>query len=128
MEYYFSKTVNLNFNETVKKTIEILKQEGFGILTEIDVNDILKKKLGVNFKKYKILGACNPSLGYQALQAEENIGLMLPCNIIVKESGENKSEVVAINPVVSMMAVENPQLMSITGEVKEKLGKVIKKL
>ena len=128
MSYYFSKTIDLNFDETVAKVEEALKQEGFGILTEINVNEVLKKKLDVDFKKYKILGACNPPLAYRALQTEENIGLMLPCNFVVKYAGENQSEVLAINPSASMMAVDNENLKDVAQEVNKKIECVIENL
>jgi len=125
MQYYFSKVVTLNFDEAVSRVIDALKEEGFGVLTEIDIKKTLKKKLNVDFKKYRILGACNPPLAYQALQAEENVGLMLPCNVIVKECEENKVEVAAIDPVASMGAVNNPKLLSLAEIVSAKLKKVI---
>jgi len=125
MQYYFSKALTLNFDEAVSKVIDALKEEGFGVLTEIDIKETLKKKLDVDFKKYRILGACNPPLAYQALQAEENIGLMLPCNVIVKEGEDDKVEVVAIDPATSMGAIDNPKLLSLAGEVGAKLKKVI---
>jgi len=127
-DYYFHKYLNLNFDEAGSKVVEELKREGFGVLTEIDVQETLKKKLDVDFKKYKILGACNPPLAYQALQAEENIGLMLPCNIVIKEGEDGQTEILAIDPVASMSAVENPRLKPIAEQVKMKLREVIKNL
>ncbi len=127
-DYYFHKYLDLTFDETINKLIKELEKEEFGVLTEIDIKEKLKQKLDVDFKKYKILGACNPALAYQALQAEENIGLMLPCNFIVKEVTEGKSEVAAIDPVVSMQAIDNPALINIAKEVKGKIGKVINNL
>lgn len=128
MRYYFSKILNMSFNDAIPKVIEELKKEGFGILTEIDVKEALKKKLNVDFRQYKILGACNPSYAYQALQAEDKIGTMLPCNVIVQEMTDGKVEVAAIDPIASMQAVRNPALEGIAIEVQSKLKKVIDKL
>jgi uncharacterized protein (DUF302 family) len=125
MSYYFSKLLGLSFDDAVLKVIEDLKKEGFGIITEIDVKETLKKKLNVDFKKYKILGACNPSFAYQALQAEDKIGTMLPCNVIVQEAAGGKTEVAAIDPVASMQTIENPELRDIAAEVRNRLKKVI---
>jgi uncharacterized protein (DUF302 family) len=125
VSYYFSKTVKSTFDEAVARVAEGLKAEGFGILTEIDVKEALKKKLDVDFRKYRILGACNPPLAYKALQAEDKIGAMLPCNVIVQELAEGAVEVAAVDPVASMMAVENRALGEIAGEVRSKLKKVI---
>jgi len=107
---------------------EELKKEGFGILTEIDVKETLKKKLNVDFKKYRILGACNPPFAYQALQAEDKIGTMLPCNVVVQELAEGKVEVAAIDPAASMQAIENPKLRDIAEQVRIKIRKVIDNL
>jgi len=128
MSYYFSKTLNVSFDEAIKKVTEELKKEGFGILTDIDVKETLKKKLNVEFQKYRILGACNPPFAYQALQAEDKIGTMLPCNVIVQEKVDGKVEVSAIDPVASMMAVKNEKLMGIAKQVQEKLHRVIENL
>ena len=128
MTYHFSKTVALPYDEAISKVTEALKQEGFGILTEIDVQATLKKKLNLDFKKYKILGACNPSLAHEALQAEDKIGTMLPCNVIVQEQADGKIEVSAVDPVASMMAVQNPQLANIATQVRAKLKAVIESL
>ena len=125
MAYYFSKILNTTFNEAVSKVAEGLKKEGFGILTDIDVHGTLKKKLNADFRKYRILGACNPPFAYQALQAEDKIGTMLPCNVIVQEHAEGKVEVAAIDPVASMQAIENPKLKDIAQQVREKLKRVI---
>jgi uncharacterized protein (DUF302 family) len=125
MSYYFSKKVNIPYEEAITKVTEELKKEGFGILTEIDVKDTLKKKLDVDFHKYKILGACNPPYAYKALQAEDKIGLMLPCNVIVQETPEGLVEVAAIDPIASMQAVENPALGEVASGVQDKLKKVI---
>jgi uncharacterized protein (DUF302 family) len=125
MSYSFSKKVVLSYEKTIEKVTEELKKEGFGVLTEIDVKDTLKKKLNVDFKKYKILGACNPPFAHRALQSEEQIGLMLPCNVIVYETDDGQSVVAAIDPVASMQAVQNPGLKKIADEVQSKLKKVI---
>ncbi len=128
MSYYFTKTLDVSFDEAITRVTEELKKEGFGILTEIDVKETLKEKLNVDFKKYKILGACNPPLAYKALQAEEKIGLMLPCNVVVQEISDGKIEVVAVDPVASMQAIENPKLRDIAEQVQIKLKKVINNL
>ena len=128
MSYYFSKIVDLSFDEAVQRVTEQLKQEGFGILTEIDMKATLKKRLDVDFRNYKILGACNPPFAYRALQAERMVGTMLPCNVIVQEAGEGKTEVAAIDPVASMQAVENAGLVEVAKEVQTKLKGVIEGL
>jgi uncharacterized protein (DUF302 family) len=125
MEYYFSAILHTNFDDAVAKITEALKTEGFGVLTEIDMQDKLKEKLGVDYKKYKILGACNPAYAYKALQAEEMIGVMLPCNIVVTDKEDGTTEVAAIHPVASMMAVQNPALEPLAQEITEKLKKVM---
>jgi len=127
MTYYFSKTIDLDFDSAIIKVTEELKKEGFGILTDIDVKATLKKKLDVDFHKYRILGACNPPFAYQALQAEDKIGTMLPCNVIVQER-DGKTEVSAIDPIASMQAVKNEALAGIAQEVRLKLRTVIEKL
>ena len=128
MTYYFQKTLDISFDEAILKVTEELKKEGFGILTEIDVKETLKEKLNVNFRKYRILGACNPPFAYQALQAEDKIGLMLPCNVVVQETPEKKTEVAAIDPVASMQTVDNPELRNVAKEVQRKLKNVINSL
>jgi uncharacterized protein (DUF302 family) len=128
MKYYFSKILEVPFDEAVTRVTEELKTEGFGILTDIDVKETLKKKLDVDFKKYRILGACNPPFAYQALQVESKIGTMLPCNVIVQETEDSKIEVAAIDPILSMQAVQNPNLQSIAEKVQAKLQSVIAKL
>lgn len=128
MSYYFNKTVDYGFEETIEIVTNKLKDEGFGILTEIDVKETLKKKLDVNFRKYIILGACNPPFAYKALQAEDKIGTMLPCNVIVQELEGSKTEVAAINPLQSMVAVQNKDLESIATEISSKLQNVISEL
>lgn len=127
MSYYFSKKSALGFEETIEKVTEALKQEGFGILTEIDVKETLKKKLDVDFRPYKILGACNPPFAYQALQAEDKVGIMLPCNVIVQEK-ENGVEIAVVDPVASMQAIENPKLGEIANEIRQRLHRVIDSL
>ena len=128
MSYYFSKILNVSFDEAILKVTDELKKEGFGILTDIDVKEALKKKLNVDFKKYRILGACNPPFAYQALQAEDKIGTMLPCNVIVQELADGSVEVAAVDPVASMQAIENPKLGEIAVRVQAKLQKVIENL
>ena len=119
------KKLDATYDEAIARATEELKKEGFGILTEIDVKDALKKKLDVDFRKYKILGACNPSFAYKALLAENKIGTMLPCNVIVQETDDGKVEVSAVDPIASMQAIDNPALGDIANEVRGKLKKVI---
>ena len=128
MEYYFSKTINLSFDDAINRVTEVLKSEGFGVISEIRMHEKLKEKLGVDFKKYTILGACNPAYAYKALQIEDKIGTMLPCNIVVQELSENHIEVAAVNPIASMMAVQNAALMGIAKDVTDKLQVVISRL
>jgi len=128
MEYYFSKTLNVSYDEAVKQINEALKTEGFGVISEINMHDKLKEKLGVDFKRYKILGACNPPYAYKALQAEDKIGTMMPCNVLVIEQEQNKIEIAAVNPIASMQAITNPSLGNIALEVTNKLKKVIDNL
>ena len=125
MTYYFSKTLPGGFDDAVRRVTEALKKEGFGIITEIDVKDTLKKKLGVEFRGYRILGACNPALAHEALKLEDKIGTILPCNVVVQETPDRKVEVVAIDPVASMMAVDNPALRATAEEVRERLRRVV---
>ena len=125
MSYHNTKIVNLTYDEAIEKVTEELKKEGFGVLTEIDVKETLKKKLDVDFRKYKILGACNPPLAYKALQTEENIGVMLPCNVIVQEKADGKVQVSAINPMTSMQSVANPNLAELAETVTNKLLNVL---
>ena len=127
MSYYFTTTVNLSFEEAIEKVTEELQKYGFGILTEIDVRETLRKKLDVDFRPYMILGACNPPFAYKALQAEEKIGTMLPCNVIVQEK-DNGVEISAVDPVASMQAVDNPALAEVAQAIREKLRSVIEKL
>jgi uncharacterized protein (DUF302 family) len=128
MTYYFTKQLSLDFDAAVERVTEQLKAEGFGILTEIDVQATLKKKLDADFRPYKILGACNPPFAYKALQAEDKIGLMLPCNVIVQETPDGAIEVSAIDPIASMQAVDNPSLGDVAVQVQAKLRAVIESL
>ncbi|MBZ0203048.1 MAG: DUF302 domain-containing protein [Ignavibacteria bacterium] len=128
MTYHNSVNVKYSFDEAILKVTEELKKEGFGVLTEIDVRETLKKKLDVDFRKYRILGACNPPLAYRALSEEENIGVMLPCNVIVQESPEGAVRVSAINPMESMKSVANPNLEEVAKTVTTKLLNVINNL
>ena len=128
MNYYFSKILKGNFNDTVEKVTAALKTEQFGVLTEIDIKDTLKKKLDVNFNNYKILGACNPPYAHKALLAENKIGTMLPCNVIVQELDSGDIEVAAVNPMASMQAVQNDALKGIAEEITLKLKAVIEGL
>ncbi|MHC4106293.1 MAG: DUF302 domain-containing protein [Planctomycetota bacterium] len=128
MSYYFSRKLNWDFEEAIEKVTDALKEEGFGVLTEIDVKATLKKKLDVDFRPYRILGACNPPFAYQALQAEDKIGTMLPCNVIVQQTGESVVEVAAVDPIASMQAIENPGLAEVAKQVQAKLKKVIENL
>jgi len=129
MSYYISTTLkNTSFEEALEKTTAALKEEGFGVLTEIDIKATLKKKLDADFYNYTILGACNPQLAHQALQAENKIGTMLPCNVIVQEREPGIVEISAVDPAASMMAVENNALADIAKDVQKKLTKVIKSI
>ena len=128
MSYYFNKTLKVSFDEAVSRVKDELKKEGFGILTEIDAQETLKKKLNVDFRKYRILGACNPPYAYEALQLEDKIGTMLPCNVIVQELAEGNVEVAAIDPIASMQAIRNPKLQGVAEQVQAKLRKVIENL
>jgi len=128
MEYYFSKILPCSFEEAEAKTLAALKEKGFGLITEIDMQAKLKEKLGVDIKKYKILGMCNPGFAYKALQAEEKIGTMLPCNVLVIDREDGTTEVSAVNPMASMMAIRNPALGVLANEVTEILEGVVKGL
>jgi len=125
MKYYIEKTTNYSFEEAVERVTEELKNEGFGIVTEIDMQKTLQEKINVDFRKYKILEACNPAFAYKSLQAEENIGIMLPCNIVVQENNLNKVGVAGVNPVSSMRGVNNPKMDDIAMQIQHKLKKVI---
>jgi len=128
MSYYFSKVLPLSFDEAVRSTTEALKREGFGIITEIDVKETFRKKLGIEFRNYRILGACNPALAHEALQLEDKVGTMLPCNVVVQETLGGTIEVAAIDPVASMLAIDNPRLKEAAEQVREKLRKVVASL
>jgi uncharacterized protein (DUF302 family) len=128
MTYHISKTLALSMDDAITKVTDALKQEGFGILTDIDVQKTLKTKIEVDFRPYRILGACNPGLAYQALQAEDKIGTMLPCNVIVQEHAPGQVEVSAVDPAESMKAIDNPALEGIATQVRSKLAEVIKRL
>lgn len=129
MKYYFNTTLkNVTFEAAKEKVTEELKKEGFGILTNIDVKKTFKKKLDVDFRSYEILGACNPHFAYKALSAEDKIGIMLPCNVIIEENENGTIEVSAVDPIASMGAVENPNLEEIAQEVQQKLKRVIDSL
>ena len=125
MSYYFAKTVEGSFDDVISRAIDALKTEGFGVLTEIDVKATLKKKIDADVHNYRILGACNAPFAYRALQAEDKIGTMLPCNVIVQERAGGLVEVAAVDPIASMQAVENPGLYAIAVEVQSKLQRVI---
>ncbi len=128
MQYSIDKILDMSFDDAVKRVIDELKKEGFGVLTDIDVQTTLKKKLDVDFRKYRILGACNPPFAYKALQAERRIGTMLPCNVIVQETEAGQIEVSAIDPIASMQTIENPNLQEIADQVQAKLKKVVERL
>jgi uncharacterized protein (DUF302 family) len=126
--YYFSKLLSADFDEVVERTTEALKREGFGIITEIDVQQTLKKKINVDFRPYRILGACNPALAHEALKLEDKVGTMLPCNVVVQAASRGQVEVAAIDPVASMKAIENPALLEKARAVGAKLEKAINSL
>jgi uncharacterized protein (DUF302 family) len=128
MSYYFSKTLQMPFDEAITLVTESLKAEGFGVMTTIEMHTKLKEKLGVDIQKYTILGACNPPFAYKALQAENKIGTMLPCNVIVQEIGDGKVEVAAVDPIESMKAIENPALGDVAIQVRALLKKVVDNL
>jgi len=128
MKYYISKTISTGFEEAVERITASLKNEGFGILTEINIKETFKAKLNVDFRQYKILGACNPVFAHKALQEEDKIGTMLPCSVIVQEIDEALTEVAAIDPVAAMMAIENPVVSEFANEIREKLVKSVERL
>lgn len=127
MSYHFSKKVNYSFDQAIERVVEELKNEGFGVLTEIDVQETLKKKINADFHKYKILGACNPHFAFKALSAENKIGTMLPCNVIVQQHDNGQVEISAVDPVASMAAIQNESLGAVATEVRRKLQSVIEK-
>lgn len=128
MSYYMATIIAASFDEALERTEATLKTEGFGVLTRIDVQQTLKKKIDLDFRPYTILGACNPTLAHQALQLEDKVGTMLPCNILVQQKGDGAVEVAAINPVASMQAIDNPGLKKAAAAVQEKLSRVIETL
>lgn len=125
MSYYLGKVLPLAFDDAVTRTMEALKNEGFGVLTDIDVRETLKKKIGVEFPSYRILGACNPALAHEALKLESKVGTMLPCNVVVRDAGNGQTEVAAIDPVASMQAIDNPKLKLAAEKVRAKLERVV---
>lgn len=128
MSYYFAKTLTVDFDGAIRRTIDALKEEGFGVITEIDVKKTFKNKIGVDFRDYRILGACNPALAHEALQIEDKVGTMLPCNVVVQDIGGGGTEVAAIDPVASMQAIDNPRLKHAAQEVQARLKRVIQRL
>ena len=128
MDYYYSRVYSGDFEDILAQTVEALKQEGFGILTEIDVQAILKEKLDVDFRRYRILGACNPKFANQALQTEDKIGIMLPCNVIVQEIADKEVEVAVVNPAEAMAGVRNPNLEPLAATVGNLLEKVLSRI
>jgi uncharacterized protein (DUF302 family) len=128
MSYYFARKFSAGFDDTVRRTIEALQQEGFGIITEINVTETFKKKLGLEFRNYRILGACNPQLAHAALEIEDKVGTMLPCNVVVQDAVNGETEVAVIDPVASMQAIDNPRLKEAAGQVQAKLRKALDRL
>lgn len=128
MNYYMAVMLPISFGEALERAEEALKHEGFGIISRIDIQDALKTKIGVDYRPYTILGACNPMLAYEALQIEDKVGTMLPCNVVVQELGPQQTEVAAIDPVASMQAIENDELTKAAREVRTRLGRVIESL
>ncbi|WP_448097731.1 DUF302 domain-containing protein [Luteibacter yeojuensis] len=128
MSYYFARKLDLDFEQAIQRVTEALKAEGFGIISTIDVQDTLKKKIDVDFRPYRILGACNPRLAYEALSIEDKVGTMLPCNVVVQAMDDGTTEVAAIDPVASMQAIANPRLEATASGVRDKLRKVVDSL
>lgn len=128
MTYYFTRTLNLPFEVAVARTKAALAEEGFGVLTEIDVAQTLKAKIGADFRPYRILGACNPTLAHEALRLEDKVGTMLPCNVVVQDAGGGRTEVAAIDPEASMQAIDNPQLLAQAATVGAKLQAAMNRL
>ena len=128
VNYYMATTLPISFGEALERTEEALKQEGFGIISRIDIQEALKTKIGVDFRPYTILGACNPKLAYEALKIEDKVGTMLPCNVVVQELGPQQTEIAAVDPVASMQAIENAELSKSAREVRTRLGRVIETL
>ena len=125
MSYFLGKILPIAFADAIIRTMDALKNEGFGVLTDIDVSATLKQKIGVEFPSYRILGACNPALAYEALKLESKVGTMLPCNVVVRDAGGGQTEVAAIDPVASMQAIDNPELKRAAEQVRAKLERVI---
>lgn len=125
MSYFLGKMLPIAFADAIIRTMDALKNEGFGVLTDIDVSATLKQKIGVEFPSYRILGACNPALAYEALKLESKVGTMLPCNVVVRDAGGGQTEVAAIDPVASMQAIDNPELKRAAEQVRAKLERVI---
>jgi len=128
MAYYMAKSLDAGFDEAVDRVEAALRDEGFGVLTRIDVRETMKKKLGAEFRPYVILGACNPTLAFEALQIEDKVGTMLPCNVVVQQTGPDTVEVAAIDPVASMQAIDNAALKKAAKAVREKLSRVIERV
>lgn len=128
MSYYFNKVLDMDFEGAVRWVKEHLKEEGFGVLTEIDVKKTMKQKLDKEFRNYTILGACNPPFAYEALLAEDKIGAMLPCNVVVQEISDSKIEVAAVDPISSMQSIQNPNLQAVAAQIQAKLQKVVDSL
>lgn len=128
MSYYFAKVLDADFDTAVQRTIAALKQAGFGIITEINVKETFKQKLGIDYRNYRILGACNPKLAHEALEIEDKVGTMLPCNVVVQEIEPGKVEVAAIDPLASMQAIDNPRLRVAAGKVQAELKQIVEHL
>ena len=128
MDYYIATTLPFSFDETIARTEAALKEEGFGVISRIDIQEALKTKIGVDFRPYIILGACNPALAHEALKLEDKVGTMLPCNVVVQAREDGRNEVAAVDPVASMQAIENPQLAEAAREVRLRLSRVIQSL
>lgn len=128
MSYYLGRMLSLSFDAAVARTMDALKKEGFGVISDIDIKETLKKKIGVDYPSYRILGACNPALAYEALKLENKVGTMLPCNVVVRDAGNGQAEVAAIDPVASMQAIDNRELKRAAEQVRAKLEKVVAQL
>lgn len=128
MSYYLGRMLSLPFDAAVARTMHALKKEGFGVISDIDIKETLKKKIGVDYPSYRILGACNPALAYEALKLEDKVGTMLPCNVVVRDAGNGQTEVAAIDPVASMQAIDNRELKRAAEQVRAKLEKVVAQL
>jgi uncharacterized protein (DUF302 family) len=128
MSYYLGRMLSLSFDAAVARTMDALKKEGFGVISDINIKEALKKKIGVDYPSYRILGACNPALAYEALKLENKVGTMLPCNVVVRDAGNGQTEVAAIDPVASMQAIDNRELKRAAEQVRAKLEKVVAQL